>query len=273
MEIKPKTVFITAGVVLLLFLALAGAFTLVKSSYDKKIVDLQNAVASRDQTIETQKGVYQKLAIQSDNLRDLLGTKDEQLKLLQAQLKKSGDDLLTATTLVVKLKKDLLAHGNAVVQPPNPADPTVVRVDFDTGTMLDPFKAVGWTVTHCPSDPELPPAYQVSLSQSRPLRLSVIVSQSPDKTWKTSTTSSEENFQVDIALAGVNPYMLEPKWYEKIGMSTDIGVGTGPGLLAGIGLHYEIGKFEVGPKAWVVVDRAGVNPYFGANLLWHPFQR
>lgn len=270
MEIKPKTVFITAGVVLLLFLTLAGAFTMVKSSYDKRIVELQNAVASRDQTIETQKGVYQKLAIQSKDLQDLLGTKDEQLKLLQAQLKKSGDDLLTATTLVVKLKKDLDSAGHVVVQPVDPTKPETVVSKFDSGTDFDPFRVKGVVSTDCA---QRQMDMQMTLTQERALRLSVVVSQGPDKTWKTSTTSSEQNFQVDIALAAVNPYMLEPKWYEKIGMSTDIGVGTGPGFLAGIGLHYEIGKFEVGPKAWVVIDRAGVNPYFGANLLWHPFQR
>jgi hypothetical protein len=270
-EIRPRTLAIAAGVILLVFLGIAGAFTLVKSSYDQKIVELQNAVAARDQTIETQKGVYQKLAIQSNNLQDLLGTKDEQLKLLQAQLKKSGDDLLTATTLVVKLKKDLLTAGNVVVQPTDPTNPGMIAAKFDSLTDFDPFRVHGTVVTDCANRTMVMNPFV--LSQERPLRLSVVVSQGPDKTWRTSTTSSEANFQVDIALAAVNPYMLEPKWYEKIGMSTEIGVGSGPGFLAGVGVHYQIGKFEVGPKAWVVIDRAGVNPYFGANLLWHPFQR
>ena len=256
-------------IVLLVALVIFGAVR--KSQYESQVIQLQNAVAARDQTIETQKGVYQKLAIQSDNLKGLLDQKDEQLKLLEKQLKKSGDDLLTANTLIVKLKKDLASAGNGTTIPVDPVKPGFVGVGFDTKQDLSPFRVTGSTLADC--DRKEPSTFNVKLSQEKPLRLSVIVSQSNDGTWKTSTTSSEENFQVDIALAAVNPFMLEPHWYEKIGMSVDMGVGTGPGFLAGAGLSYGFGKFEVGPRAWVVIDKAGVNPFFGAQLLWHPFQR
>lgn len=272
MEVSLKQALIAAAVVLALFAGLAIFWTIDKHAHEAQIVQLQNEVASRDKTIETQKGVYQKLTIQSNDLKGLLDQKDEQLKLLEAQLKKSGDDLLAASTLIVKLRKDLESDGHVVVQPPDPKYPGMTRVALDSKSDFDPFRVTGEVVTDCSLEQAQPPHASLRLSQTRAFRFSVIVSQSSDGTWKTSTTSSEENFQVDITLAAVNPHILEPRWYEKFGLGFDIGIGTNPGLLAGIGLYYQIGRFEVGPRAWVVVDR-GVSPYFGAQMIWHPFQR
>lgn len=271
MEIPNKVLKYGCIVLIVVVVGLVLVGAVKKSAYDSRIIELQNTVASRDQTIETQKGVYQKLSIQSRDLRDLLDKRDEQIKALEKQLKKSGDELLTANTLIVKLKKDLESNGSATQPTPDPQAPGIVRVDFDSKDDFLPFKVAGHTLGDC--ERKQPPSANLKLSQVRPLKLSVVVSQGSDGSWKTSTTSSEENFGVDIALAAVNPYILEPRWYEKIGIDFELGVGTGPGFLVGTGVSYVFGKFEVGPKAWVVIDGAGVNPYFGAQLVWHPFQR
>lgn len=270
MEISPKQALIAAGVVLALMLGMVAFWTIDKRAHEAQIVQLQNEIASRDKTIETQKGVYQRLALQSQDLTKLIGDKDKELKALKDQLKKQGAELLTANTLVVKLKKELEAHHDGPVVTPDPEKPGVKVALIDTGSQMDPFQVTGKVQVDCDAGTSV---VDLKLRQCRPLNISVVVSQDKDGTWRTSATSSIDNFGVDITLAAVNPYILEPRWYEKIGLSADVGVGTGPGFLAGVGVHYQIGKFEVGPKAWVVIDRAGVNPFFGANLLWHPFQR
>lgn len=267
-----KSALISAGVLLAVIVALAAAFTLNRRSYEAKIVDLQNQVAARDKTTEVQVGLYQKLTIQSTNLQSLVDSKDQQIIELKNQLDKTGAQLLTASSLVVQLK-DQIAKGTAttvVVTKPTTPDgkPTF---SINQVQEFGPFE-VGCEMSG--TEPVTPNqvGYEIKLTQPRVFKLSVVVSQDKDGTWRTSTTSSDEDFKVDIGLAAVNPLLLAPKWYEKIGFDAELGIGTNPGLLAGIGASYEIGHFQIGPKAWVVLDK-GASPYFGASMTWHPFAK
>lgn len=265
-----KVALIIAGGALLLALAFAGYMTLRDHQRAAHIVELQNQIASRDKTIEVQQGIYQKLTLQAKDLTKLLSDKDVELMTLRDQLKKQGSELLTANTIVVKLRKDLQDAKNTVVVIPDPAKPGVKQVNIDTEDRLDPFQITGMTSVDCYTNQA---HYKVGLGQRSPIKFSVVVSQDKDGTWRSSATSSTKVFEVDIALAAVNPYLLEDKWYEKIGMGVDVGVGAAPGFLGGVGISYEIGRFEVGPKAWFTASPQGVYPYFGAQLLWHPFKK
>jgi hypothetical protein len=266
---KIQVVLIAAGCMLLIAIGAAGAFTLASSSHRKEIVALQNEVAKRDQTIETQKGLFERLTLQSHDLSILLDEKDGQLKVLQKQLADSGSQLLTANTLIVKLKKRLEAQSHGTVDPVDPNRPEIVAGSVDTGTAFSPFKVTAEVSTNCKTRSF---DAMLHLDQIRPLRLSVIVSQDKSGTWKTSTTSSEDAFQIDIALSGVNPYMLESKWYEKIGLHADLGVGSG--VLLGFGASYKIGKFTVGPTVWGTMNwDLAPKGYIGATMGWNPFQR
>jgi len=265
MELSPKTLGITGGVVLLLFIVLAGVMTIKKNSYESRITELQNAVAQRDVTIETQKGVFQKLTLQSKDLSSLLDSKDEQIQLLQKELKKGKEELLTANSLVVRWKKAYeaqVAGHQTEVPPVVPGGIVRKKVEFEKD--FGYIGVSGFTLTD-------PPEATLKVQQNRPLKLSVAVSQDKDGTWKSRATSSEENMAIDITLAAVNPWLLEPRWYENIGLSVDLGGGTG--FLAGVGASYKIGKFEVGPKGWFTIGGGGVGGFVGAQLLWHPFAR
>lgn len=265
-----KNALIIAGVLLLVIVAVVGVLTWKKNQYEARIVELQNVVAEKDKTIESKDGVYQRLAVQHEDLKDLLSSKDEQLKSLKEQLDHQGSQLLTANTLVIKLKKDLEAKPVIVPRPPDTNKPGIMTTDFDTEDQFAPFKVTGVMVADC--NTQKWEGALLKLSQTRPFRFSVVVSQDKDGTWRSSTTSSEKNFEVDIALAAVNPRLLEEKWYEKISISAEAGVGTNPGLLVGLGANYGIGKFDVGLRVWGVLDR-GASPYFGASLAWHPFKK
>jgi len=265
-----KTALIVAGSVLILFLAFA-AFMIVRDHQRAEyIVELQNQIASRDKTIEIKEGLYQKLTLQSKDLSKLLDNKDLELTNLRDHLKKQKAELLTVNTLVVKLRQELKDARDVVVTIPDPLKPGVKNFDIDTDGALDPFQVKGKAEVDCDANKA---HYDLRLSQRSPIRFSVIVSQDKDGTWRSSATSSTKVFAVDIALAGVNPYLLEERWYEKIGIGIDAAMGTVPGFLGGIGLFYEIGKIELGPKAWFTVTSQGVHPYFGAQLIWHPFKR
>ena len=268
-ELNLKRVLVVAVVVLALLTGFAVYHTVTRRSYEAQILGLQNDVASRDKTIETKDGVYEKLAIQSKDLQKLVGDKDKELANLKQQLDERGAEILTATKLVVKLKRDL-EHATATVPViVDPAKPNIKKVRLDSEESFGPFWVDGEVNVDCQTDTA---RVGMRLHQRRPLMFSVVVSQDKDGTWRSSTTSSEPDMDVDIALSAVNPFMLEAKWYEQIGLGVDIGIGTNPGFLVGLGAYYQIGRFDVGPRAWMIVDR-GVSAYFGAQLIWHPFAK
>lgn len=269
MNISIKTALLMVGGVLLLALGFAGYMTWRDQQHRSEIVALQNKVASQAKTIEVKEGLYQKEALQAKDLSKLLNDKDTELGLLKQQLDDQGAQLLTANTLVVKLKKDLKDAREVVVTIPDPLKPGVKRAEIDTADRLDPFQIMGHVDVDCDTGRA---GVNVGLAQRSPIKFSVVVSQNKDGTWFSSATSSTDIFDVDIALAAVNPYMLEEKWYEKISLGVELGVGTNPGFLAGIGANIEIGKFDVGPRVWAVLDR-GASAYFGAGLTWHPFKK
>lgn len=263
-----KVALISAGVALLMAIAFAGYITIQNNRHNTEITELKNQIASRDKTIEVQQGVYQKLTIQARDLTKLLDDKDVALTALRDQLKKQGADLLTASTIVAQLRKDLESASH--VKPPDVTEGVVRKVEFDSGTDFDPFLVSGYTTVNCEKPTERDA--KLLLKQLSPLKFSVVVSQDKDGTWRTTASSSSDKFNVDIALAAVNPYLLEEKWYEKLSLAVEAGIGTNPGLLVGAGADLEIGKFDVGPRVWAVVDK-GVSPYFGLSFAWHPFKK
>ncbi len=242
-----------------------------KHSYDKRITQLQNEMAEKDTTIEVQKGLYTKLTVQSENVKGVLDQKDVQVKELENQINKQKQQLLDATTLVASWKKayEGVANATETTVPPDPKKPleaTREKVDFhqDFGYV----KVDGWTLTK-------PPQAWVRVSQGRPLKLTLALSQDSARAWHTYATSSEENIGVDIQVTAVNPYILQPKWYEKIGIAIDLGMGTnrgGLGALAGLGLNYQIKQFTIGPHVWLGINDT-VDKYYGIAFEWRPFQR
>lgn len=273
-DIKDQlTKYLILGLMLALVVMGLGA-AWYKHSYDKQITQLQNEMAEKDKTIEVQKGLYTKLTVQSEDIKGVLDQKDQQVKELLNQISKQKQDLLNASTVVASWKKayEGLAKATQTDVPPDPTKPAVAgakpreKVDFhqDFGYIgVD-----GWTLTN-------PPQAWVRVKQNRPLKLTLAISQDKDKAWHTYATSSEENVGVDIQVTAVNPLLLQPHWYEKIGIAIDLGMGTnrgGLGALAGIGLNYQIKQFTVGPHIWLGINDV-VDKYYGLTFEWRPFQR
>jgi len=234
---------------------------------DKELARLRNEAASKDQTIEIQKGLYTKLVIESDNIKSLLDSKDLQIKELLGQVKKNDEDLLTANQLVVQWKKayEGLATANQThVEPTQPGQPGRDRVSFNKDFGMIGVK--GYTLTN-------PAEAWVSVNQLKPLKITVAVTEDKNHQWHSYATSSDENTAVDIALSGVNPYILEPKWYEKVQFNAVLAGGNtqnGFGGLVGLGVSYKIKQFDVGPAAFLGIGTT-VSPYFGATFAWRPF--
>ncbi len=234
-----------------------------QQQYNRQIRELQNVIAVNDQTIEVQKDLYTKRTQELDDVKGLLGKLTEAEKRLQAELKKAKAQILSLTETNIKLKKALEASGGGTQAevPGEAGQPPRLQVNFehDFG-----FVAVrGFTLTN-------PPEYKLSLGNgSRPLKLTTIVSQQPDGTWRTYVQSSDENFDIDIGVSAVNPHITDPKWYERLKVHGDLGVGNG--VLGGLGLAYQFGSVDIGGSVWGVTSGGG-SVFYGLNFSWAPFK-
>lgn len=260
MTLSPRTTAVGA----LTVLALAGASAFLvgylrERTFASKIRDLQNALALQSRTTEIDAGVFERLSVRTHELQGFLDGGTVEIDRLRSQLKERDQRLLAVDKLVVKWRKDLTgeAHAQQTISPEGHGS---ARVDFteDFGYI----GVEGYTLTD-------PPYAWVRVQQKRPLTLTLAVSQGSDGSWRSSVSSSEENVQVDIALSAVDPYILEPRWYERIGV--DVALGVSPwGVLAGIGPSLQLGRATVGPMLWISSD---VPRYYGLNVSWRPFQK
>lgn len=265
---KPETqnVLLKVGLAVLSALLLVAVIygAGVKYKHEKQIETMANAIAERDKTIEVQKSVYDRLSIQNRDLEKMLVGQGEDIVNLKKQLDKTKSEILTVNQLVIKWKKaydDLLD----ATQHPDPTDPTREVVEFGPKS-LGPVIVKGHTKTN-------PPEARISLEQARPLALTLVVSQDKDKLWHSTVTTDEDDFSVEIKNASVNPWILEPKWYEGVAISTVVAIGKGTNVtgLLGVGVTVPIKQFNVGPMAFAHVG-SEVDVGIGLSFAWRPFQ-
>lgn len=263
MEISVSTILKSFVGVFFVVVVLAVALVVQRRRHDSELEGLRGEVASRDKTIEAQKDVYEKLAYDNRFVRDLLGTRNEEVVRLKRLLEKRGDELLAAVESSVKWKKAYEAAAEAR----ETRDPATGRVRVDFEKDFGYIGVRGHTLTS-------PPEAFVRVEQNRPLRLTLVVSQAPTGEWRATVASSEENVSVDVGLAAVDPRVLEPRWYERIGLNASLGAAGLPDFLLGAGATVDVARnFELGPAAWLVASDAGLRLYYGAAVAWRPFRR
>lgn len=271
MEIETKILKYCLTGVVALGLVLGAGFVLKQRAYEKRILELQNEAAAKDKTIEVQKNLYTKLSLQSNDVKGTLDQKDAQVKELEDQIKKQKQQLLDATSVSVQWKKayeGLASNATETTVPPGekPGDKQREKVDFhqDFGYIgVD-----GWTLTN-------PAQAWVRVKQNRPLKITLAMSQDSNKAWHTYASSSEDNVGIDIQVTAVNPNVLQPKWYENIGLLTSVGGGTnqmGGAFLVGEAITYKFRQFTLGPSIWLGINNR-VDKYYGLVFEWRPFQK
>lgn len=268
----PNSVLKYGLIALLVVLIGAVIFAAVKkTSYDSQLAALRNQVATSSSTVEVDKGVFEKLSLESEDLKSTLDSKNQQVQELLTQVQKNKEDLLAANQLVVKWKQAYEGAANAkeTVVPADPQKPGTLerkRVDFNKDFGM--IGVSGYTLTD-------PAEAEVKVEQLKPLGVTLALSQDAAKAWHSYVTSDDPNTTVQINVSAVNPYVLEPKWYEKIEFNATLAggeAGTGFGLLAGLGISYKIKQFTVGPAVFVgVSDR--LDKYVGVNVGWRPFEQ
>lgn len=260
-----KRLFAVSGLILFLLVISVSAWKYHKLT--SQIFNLQNQIAKDDVTHEVQKNEYERLTIVNRNINDLMQNKDHQIVALAQELKKKNEQIVSFATAELKWKHAYEASVNGKqTEEKGPTGEIRQRVDFSKD--FGYIGAEGYTLTN-------PPMAHLKIMQNRPLRLSIAMTQKKDGSWSTRVLSSEDNVGIDIQSAYFNPYVLEHRWYEKIGVNFALGGGTtgqGVGAIGGVGLLYDVGQFQLGPNFWTVAtDR--VDKFYGMSLVWRPFTR
>jgi hypothetical protein len=202
------------------------------------IAKLSTQLQKTTETLEITTGLYSKQSYAYENLTKYLSYKTDETAALQKELEKSRADLLTANQLTLKWKKayEAVLAANQTEEPPaDSGGPTRKRVDFSG--RLGPIQASGHTLTD-------PAEAFLKLEQVIPLKLTVAVAQNRDKTWTTFVTSSDPNIDVKVDLAGVNPLVISPKWYQRIWM--DLGAAALGDPAGYLGLSWRGDRLSVG---------------------------
>lgn len=265
MDLKTQNDLLKIGMMglaaLLLILVVYGAIT--KYTQEKTIAEMVNAIAERDRTIEIQKGVYDKLTLTSKNLEKMLVERDEATVALKKQLEDLDAKVVSVNKLVISWKKSYQDLLNAQ-QHTDPQAPNRVVVEFGPKA-LGPVVVQGYTKTN-------PPEAKVNIEQSKPIQLTIAVSQDKDKLWHTDVTT-DDDLRVEIKEAAVNPWVLEPRWYEGISISSVVAIGKGENAtgLLGIGATIPIKQFNIGPMFFVHTG-AEIDAMIGVTFAWRPFQ-
>ena len=256
--------------VALVALAGYGFFTL--RAKDRENARLRDEIAVKDETIKLKDGSYTKLARERD---DLEATNKE----LQKVIDKQKQDVITAQQIAAgwKAKYDNLVQ---LIPPPfpglpsdwNPVGPqkcTDKQQEFLALTDYGLVKAGCRIATY---DPQTQ-ARTLLEPGSRKLKLNLAVTRDANKQWHSYVKvepPDDKNFDIDIVSSGVNVEPLKLKWYEKIGVNIDIGVGNG--VLGGAGVNYEFGQFNLGPSIWGVANNGQAGTFYGLNFNWFPFK-
>jgi hypothetical protein len=244
-----------------------------KAQYDKKIVALQNQIAENEKTIQVTKDLFEKGAVQTKNLSDLLDSKNTENAELLKQIDKQKGTILTLTSVVVKYKATSGSIKLVAASQPSSfssSQPSSMQVCFENPSLDFSQKLGRYNVNGNVNLSSL--ALQLHIDED-PLQISLSVYQTKDKAWHSIVQTGDNNVSADITISGVNPYVLEPKWYQRIGFSGSLGVGStsgGAGLLTGLGINYQFDKFEVGPNVWLLINDKTAT-FWGLGLTWHPF--
>lgn len=206
-----------------------------------EISTLKTELSKHLETIEVQKDVYAIQIFKYDVLQELFDTSRAEVEALKKHLDDTNAKLLTATQLTLKWKKayEALLDSQQTEEPPVDGGPVRKRVDF--AGKLGPIQATGHTLTD-------PPQAFLKLEQVDPLKLTVSVAQNKDKTWSTFVTTSDSNLDVKVDLAGVNPLVISPKWYQRIWM--DVGAAALGDPAGYLGLSWRGDRMSVGTMCY-----------------------
>ncbi len=293
-----KALPIFLGLVLIVVGAIAVGQAVSKKKLHADLLSTQNSLAEAVGTIELQDGVYARLASQNSdldrNFRDLLGEHE----LLSEEFNKREEDIRTLLQTNAQLREDIEFIGNATTtvvvgcndnphgngedatttDPDNPIEPDEfvpnLRVDFDLED--SGFRVNGFTE----SNPGLvlgPPVgrAELTLSQIEPFVVDIAITENRDNDWRAVIYEQQQRLQFDVGVLTVNPRNSTIRWYERMGIGSQLvvtgrGFGVAPSLAVRVGAR---GEWDINAGPYWSFGSNNVQRGASMGFTVYPFSR
>lgn len=250
-------------------LAFATYIRISNSFKDAEIAALKSTMAEKDTTIQVAEGVVARLVSENADLEKSLDKSRQEVKVMVDAINKNNEKLQYLADLTIKIKKQVAKieatqDGDDEDIPESDLTPPGVqrkKVNFkhDFGVV----GVEGYTLSD-------PPEATLSIYGTKPLSVAVALTQLEDLSWKTYATSSDKNFDVNINLTKISPFVRDKRWFEKIELNADT-VFSGGGAAFGIGIGYQLSQaFSIGARATLASTG---DVFYGPSLTWRPFSR
>lgn len=221
-----------------------------------QVSKLTALLAESTETIELTTGLYAATVAQVEDLTALLNTNDAKIAEMQRVIDQLNAEVLVLEKISVRWKKayeDALDARQTEEPPVEPGGDPRKRVDFEGN--LGPIRATGHTLTD-------PPEAFLKLEQVVPLTLTMTVVQNPDGTWTTLVTPSDDNIEVKVDLAAVDPLVLSQKWYQRLWVELSTGILGDPAGSLSLGYYGDRLSLGAGCSLWEGGRSCGLNVGF-----------
>jgi cell division protein FtsB len=261
-----KQILVGAAALALLACAGIGAYWYHENAVEE--ANLRNELAGKDKTTEELADTYTKLDMENKSLKSSNAQ-------LQSLLDKTKQDLISESQLSLYWKGQyeyVLSHAVSPATTADPFKPAPVTSACTTAPQTYRATQDLGVVSVTVDTYTLDPGYQQHLlvgPGGTPLKLTLDITRDQALQWHTHVVSSDPRVGVNIDVASVNVQQLEEKWYEKLRLKADLGVG-GKGALVGLGASYGVGKWDLGPSLWGV---SGAGTFWGATIGWTPWKQ
>jgi hypothetical protein len=257
------------SIALAVLLAVAGVFyAFERSSSAKERRQLNNEIAKLEGIVEETDTAFSRRAIEIEDLE----TENEEL---QKKIEDRDEEIIALAETSLKWKeKYFKVKGTQTIvdKDGNKPDLTLDCQDCLLNTRIivafdetkDSWRVWGNTISN-------PPEAEINVAWAKGLKLSFILTRNEDKTFRLYLDSNSPDLVPAELTLSVDPTIFEKKWYEKIGIAADLGVGEG--VYSAIQIHYDIfDNIYVGPKVVWMYDGNQFRTMFGASVGWYPFR-
>lgn len=233
-----------------------------RSALNNRIAELEGTLKETETAYSVRGVEIEDLKLKNKELQTIINDRDEEVAVLGEvvlQWKKKYFDIKNATGTVVG------SDGTTVVEVPADCQTCLkdlrFRVDFDQ--TKDYLRVAGHTLTN-------PAQAELEVSWTRELKFSFVLTKQDDNLRLYFDTNTPDIVASKLTLK-VDPSVFEKKWYEKIGVGLDVGVGEG--VQSSVRAFYDIlPDWYVGPMVTFGYDGQQTRTLYGATVGWYPFR-
>ena len=254
------------SIILAVALLAAGvAYGAERWSHNNTRKDLNNKIAIVEDMLQETATAHSRLAFENENIRassselqDIIDDRDEEvLALTSVNLR------LKSSIIRIKDAKQTIVpgYGGSIVSGPSRECLDRFRVDFDKDQGL--LRIMGHTLTN-------PPYAEVQVDWIGTLNLELVLTKKEDGSFRVYL-DSEEAVPVELQLQ-VDPSILDHRWYERIGVGSDLALGA-TGIQLSLSAFYDVWPdFYVGPMIRMGYFGSDVEMLYGAVAGYYPWR-